>query len=55
MATFDIGASSIAVSATHACAALRAGGVACWGDTMYGQLGDGTVGYRTHAADVKFP
>ena len=53
--TFDIGASSIAVSATHACAALRAGGVACWGDTMYGQLGDGTVGYRPHAADVKFP
>lgn len=36
-------------------AALRAGGVACWGDTAYGKLGDGTAGYRLDAADVIFP
>src|SRR6185295_3660205 len=53
--TFEIGASSIAVSGTHACAALREGGVACWGSTTYGQVGDGTFGYRPNAVDVKFP
>ena len=31
----------------HTCAILDDGSVACWGDNLYGQLGDGTVSDRT--------
>jgi len=36
------GVSSIAAGQTHACAVTTAGGVTCWGNNAYGELGDGT-------------
>ena len=33
---------TIAVGSSHSCALLDDGGVACWGDNNYGQLGDGS-------------
>jgi alpha-tubulin suppressor-like RCC1 family protein len=37
---------SIAAGDSHSCAILRSGGVKCWGDNRYGQLGDGTTERR---------
>jgi hypothetical protein len=31
----------IAVGETHSCAITSSGGIKCWGDNSYGQLGDG--------------
>lgn len=53
------GVTSISVGYGHACAVTSGGGVMCWGDNTYGQLGDGTtiaksspVAVRTSAADT---
>ena len=43
------GVIAIAVGAYFNCALLNTGAVKCWGDNEAGQMGDGTVGYRTTA------
>jgi len=35
------GVQAIAVGGRHTCALMDTGGVRCWGDNTYGQLGDG--------------
>jgi alpha-tubulin suppressor-like RCC1 family protein len=45
------GVTSLALSATSTCAVVN-GGAKCWGDNMFGQLGDGTVLLRTTPVDV---
>lgn len=47
------GIAAIATDAAHACALGTSGGVKCWGQNYYGQLGDGTNEFsRVTAADV---
>ncbi|CAG0935804.1 hypothetical protein TFLX_04654 [Thermoflexales bacterium] len=43
--------SSIAVGAAHSCALVN-GGVKCWGDNLYGELGTGNVGNSNVPSNV---
>lgn len=47
------GITSISVGYGHACAVTSAGGVMCWGDNAYGQLGDGTTVAKSTAVAVR--
>jgi alpha-tubulin suppressor-like RCC1 family protein len=46
------GVTSLVAGWGHTCALLVGGGVRCWGDNEFGQLGDGTTGERHVPVDV---
>jgi len=48
------GVSTISAGGSHTCAVTTAGGVKCWGDNNFGELGDGNA-WRTTPVDVVDP
>lgn len=46
------GATAIATGSLFTCALTTVGGVKCWGDNVFGQLGDGTIEQRSLPAQV---
>ncbi len=44
---------AVAAGWEHACALSRAGGVKCWGNNVYGQLGDGTFNSQFTPVNVQ--
>jgi alpha-tubulin suppressor-like RCC1 family protein len=46
------GATGIAAASRNACALVSGGGIKCWGDNSFGQIGDGTTTSRPLAVDV---
>src|SRR5713226_1528776 len=46
------GVALVAAGGDHTCALSQAGGVECWGDNTYGELGDGTTLSRLKPAPV---
>ena len=46
-------AAEISAGGYHTCARMKDGGIECWGENRYGQLGDGTRTARTSAVPVQ--
>ena len=46
------GVSMVAAGGDHTCALLATGGVECWGDNHYGELGDGSTADRSNPVAV---
>lgn len=46
------GVIAISLGTSHSCALMAGGGMKCWGDNTYSQIGDGSTTQRTTAVDV---